>query len=233
MANQGGQDEEDKIHPLLQAIIPLARGIAATFGRYCEVVLHDLKNPSSSLVFKAGSVTNRDIGAPVTNLVLEALRQHGDGARDLIGYPSRTKDGKILKSSTIFIRDHNERIIGCMCINFDLTQFRLAGNILQEFCRMEDLAEAGFGRTQEQFARDINEVVDSVVESVLQEMGKPVAVMTKEDKVKVVGILDDRGIFLVKGAVDVVAQVLAVSKYTIYNYLEEVRALKGMKRGVL
>ena len=57
--------------------------------------------------------------------------------------------------------------------------------------------------------------------------------MTKEEKVKVVEMLDDRGIFLVKGAVDVVALALAVSKYTVYNYLEEARALKGNRRTIL
>ncbi|MGI6285540.1 helix-turn-helix transcriptional regulator [Neomoorella humiferrea] len=224
---------EAKIHPALEAMKPIAQGIAATFGKNCEVVLHDLSEPSRSLIFKAGSVTNREIGAPVTNLVLEALQRYGDATEDLIGYLNRTKDGKVLKSSTIFIRDDSGKIIGCLCINFDLTEFQVAKNILEEFCQLKDLAEAGFERTQEQFARDINEVVDNVVESVLQELGKPVPVMTKEEKVKAVEMLDDRGIFLVKGAVDVVAQALAVSKYTIYNYLEEARALKGNRRAVL
>ncbi|GEA19257.1 helix-turn-helix transcriptional regulator [Moorella sp. E306M] len=223
----------DQIHPALKAMKPIAQGIAATFGKNCEVVLHDLSEPSSSLIFKAGSVTNREIGAPVTNLVLEALQRYGDATEDLIGYLNRTKDGKVLKSSTIFIRDNSGKIIGCLCINFDLTEFQLAKNILEDFCQLKDLAEAGFERTQEQFARDINEVVDNVVENVLQELGKPVPVMTKEEKVKAVEMLDDRGIFLVKGAVDVVAQALAVSKYTIYNYLEEARALKGNRRAVL
>ena len=221
------------IHPALDALKPVARGIAATFGKNCEVVLHDLSDPSSSLVFKAGTVTNRDIGAPVTNLVLEALQRYGDATEDLIGYLNRTKDGKVLKSSTIFIRDNNSKIIGCLCINFDLTEFQLAKNILDDFCQLKDLTGTGFEHTQEQFARDINEVVDNVVEGVLQELGKPVPVMTKEEKVRAVEMLDDRGIFLVKGAVDVAAQALAVSKFTIYNYLEEARALKGNRRAVL
>ncbi|MGI6553539.1 MAG: helix-turn-helix transcriptional regulator [Bacillota bacterium] len=221
------------VHPALEPLKPIAQGIAATFGKNCEVVLHDLKDPSSSLIFKAGTVTNRDIGAPITNLVLEALRRHGDETEDLIGYRNRTKDGKTLKSSTIFIRDHNKKIVGCMCINFDLTEFNVIQSIMDEFCQLKDLAEAGYNRTEEQFAKDINEVVDAVVESVLQEFGKPVPVMTKEEKVKVVEMLDDRGIFLVKGAVDVVALALAVSKYTVYNYLEEARALKGNRRTTL
>lgn len=221
------------IHPALEALKPVARGIAMTLGKNCETVLHDLSDPSSSLVFKAGSVTNREIGAPVTNLVLEALQRYGDATEDLIGYLNRTKDGKVLKSSTIFIRDDSGKIIGCLCINFDLTEFQLARNILEDFCQLNDLTDAGFERTQEQFASDINEVVDAVVDSVIQDLGKPVPVMTREEKIRAVEMLDDRGIFLVKGAVDVVARALAVSKYTVYNYLEEARALKGNRRAIL
>jgi predicted transcriptional regulator YheO len=220
-------------HPALELMKPVAQGIAATFGKNCEVVLHDLKDPSSSLIFRAGTVTNREIGAPITNLVLEALKRHGDKTEDLIGYRNRTKDGKVLKSSTIFIRDDDNHIIGCMCINYDLTEFNLIQSIMDDACQLKDLAEVGYKRTEEQFARDINEVVDTVIESVLQELGKPVPMMTKDEKVKVVEMLDDRGIFLVKGAIDVVALALAVSKYTIYNYLEEARALKGNRRTTL
>ena len=81
-----------------------------------------------------------------------------------------------------FIQDHNKKIVGCMCINFDLTEFNVIQSIMDEFCQLKDLAEAGYNRTEEQFAKDINEVVDAVVESVLQEFGKPVPVMTKEEK---------------------------------------------------
>ncbi len=221
------------VHPALEPMKSVAHGIAATFGKNCEVVLHDLEYPSNSLIFKTGTVTNRGIGAPITNLVLRALRRHGNQTEDLIGYRNKTKDGKILKSSTIFIRDGNQKIVGCMCINFDLTEFNVIQSIVDEFCRLKDLGEEGYEHTEEQFAKDINEVVDNVVESVLREVGKPVPVMTKSEKVQVVEMLDDRGIFLVKGAVDVVALALAVSKYTVYNYLEEARALKGSRDAIL
>lgn len=223
-------DEREAIHPILDPIKPIAHSIATMFGKNCEVVLHDLKEPSNSMIYKAGAVTNREIGAPITNLVLEALQRHGHQTEDLIGYRNRTKDGKTLKSATIFIRDPDNKIVGCMCINFDLTEFNFMQGALDEFCQLKDLAGAGYNRTEETFAHDINEVVDTVVENVLQELGKPVPTMGKEEKVKAVRMLDERGIFLVKGAVDVVAIALAVSKYTVYNYLEEARAIKGSRR---
>lgn len=218
-----------KLHPKLEALKPVVKGIAATFGKNCEVVLHDLSRPESSLVMIEGSVTGRKPGAPITDLVLKHLRVSGDDTRDIIGYSTRTKDGKLLKASTIFIRDVSGKIIGCLCINYDLTDFITARQIIDNFCACSSNGSGSEGKNgyMETFAEDINEVVDAIVDDVINNMGVPVKFMQKDDKMRVVEVLDDRGVFLVKGVVDQVAMRLGVSRYTIYNYLEEIRALKN------
>ena len=69
----------------------------------------------------------------------------------------------------------------------------------------------------------INDVLSNIVNRTLDSKGKPVAFMSKEEKVNIVQILEDKGVFLIKGAVDYIAKVLCVSRYTIYNYLDEIR----------
>ena len=39
--------------------------------------------------------------------------------------------------------------------------------------------------------------------------------------------MDEKGIFLVKGAMDKVAELMGVSRVTIYSYLDEARGKKG------
>ena len=116
-------NSSNKYHPKLEALFPIASGIAETFGKNAEVVVHDLGKPENSLIFMAGNITGRKLGAPLTNLVLEAIKKSGDNASNLIGYQSTTKDGKMLKCSTIFVRDDQGKIIGCFCINLDITDF--------------------------------------------------------------------------------------------------------------
>lgn len=212
---------------LFEILKAVADGVQKTFGKNCEVVIHDLSKPENSMIYKAGDVTKRNIGAPITNLVLEALKRDGNNTPDLIGYKSFTKDGKNLKSSTIFIRNPQGEIIGCLCINYDLTEFQLAQQYLAEFTETYDLS--GEGREDEKFVQDIGEMVQAVLDNVLNKLGKPVVAMSKEDKVRAVEMLEEKGIFLVKGAVDIVAQALAVSKYTLYGYIEEVRGRKNSK----
>ena len=63
-----------------------------------------------------------------------------------------------------------------------------------------------------------------IVQSVLNNYPIPVKLMEKEDKLQIVKRLDEKGVFLVKGAIDHVATILGVSRYTIYNYLDETRS---------
>lgn len=205
----------------LAALIPFVKGVVATVGKNCEVVIHDLETPESSLVYVAGNVTNRSIGAPITNLVLETLRTTGDKSEDLIGYQTVTRDGKVLKSSTMFIRDMSGKITGCVCINIDLTEFLLCQKIISQFTEFP--GDKSSNVKNEFFARDVNEVIENLIKHVVDHSKLPVALMQKEDKIQIVHELDKKGVFLVKGSVEQVASMLGVSRYTVYNYLEEIR----------
>jgi len=214
---------EANIHPILLKLIPIAEGIAKTLGESCEVVIHDLKNPDRSLVYIAGNVTGRKLGAPLTNLSLQILQQKGNDAHDLFGYETTTKDGKILKSSTMFVRDDHGQVIGCMCINYQINNILTCIKILESFTKINISGH----ETKETFYLDVNEAMEEIVNGVLKEYHVPLSLMEKEHKVQVVRALEDKGVFLVKGAIEYVANVLGVSRYTIYNYLDEVRSHTG------
>jgi len=62
--------------------------------------------------------------------------------------------------------------------------------------------------------------LDTLIEQALSEIGKPVALMTKDDKVKVVQTLNQAGAFLITKSGDKVASILGISKFTLYNYMD-------------
>lgn len=221
-------EDRQETHPVLSILIPIATGIVQTFGKYCEVAVHDLRNPENSLIFVAGNITRRQKGAPITNIVLESIRKHGDNCPDLIGYKNITKEGKVLKSSTIFSRDDRGKIIGCLCINYDITELMVHKAHMEEFTSMGEMFQT-CSVGEEMFAADITEVLEGMIEQVIQNTSIPVPMMQKEDKIHVVRELDLKGVFMIKGAVDKVAAVLGVSRYTVYNYLEEDRSNRTNK----
>jgi VWFA-related protein len=77
--------------------------------------------------------------------------------------------------------------------------------------------------SEESYGSTVNEMLSSIVNKTLESVGKPVAFISKEEKVSIVQLLDEKGVFLIKGAIDYVAKVLCVSRYTVYNYLDEIR----------
>jgi len=53
--------------------------------------------------------------------------------------------------------------------------------------------------------------------------------MQKNDKLEVVKYLQKKGVFLVKGNIDKIANKLNVSRYTVYNYLSEIKPDNNIK----
>lgn len=203
---------------ILETLRALTPKLAAAIGDDVEVVLHDLRRPQASLVAIAGDVTGRKVGAPATDLVLRVMRQRPDD-EDLINYFTQTPEGKPLRSSTMFIRDEEGTIVGCLCINWDLTKWLVARHVIDGHCRTHPFDES----VAETFASDVEEMLSSTVEEAVEQEGVPVVLMKKADKLRTVRALDEQGIFLIKGAVEFVADALEVSRYTIYKYLDEVR----------
>lgn len=207
----------------LETLRPIAEGLAKTFGRRCEVTVHDFSNPQNSLVMIFGNVTGRREGAPLTDRLLKTIREEGDSARDLLNLRIRTRDGKLLNSSSIFIRNSHGRIVGSLGINYDLTDLETAIRILDD---LRTSPEPATEQTSVDFANDVEEILSHLIDSVVDQAGKPVPLMSREDKLELIRALDGKGVFLIKKAVEEVSSRLGISRYTVYNYLEEVRATK-------
>ena len=221
----------EKIHNDLKKFIPLVKTIAQMFGKNCEVLLHDLSRPRNSIVeIENGHVTGRKIGGPITDFALSIWRKGGYGKKKedkITNYRTKTKDGKILRSSTVFIRDNQKKIIGCLCINYDLTEYLMFNRIVEELCTTVDLDKAQ--EETETFSSDVDEVLKNIIDQAIEKIGKPVHLMQKEDKLRVAKTVDEKGGFLIKGAINQIANELSISRYTVYNYIEELKS-KNKKR---
>lgn len=219
-----------KKNPDLEKYIPLIKTIAEMFGKNCEVLIHDFSNPQHSIVvIENGHVTGRKIGDPITDLALSIWKgnDYENKKTDrIVNYKTKSKDGKILKSSTVFIRNNQKKIIGCICINYDITVHSMFHKVMGEFCTTVDLDKEKSEKGIETFTSDVNEVLKNIIQESIEKIGKPVSLMQKEDKLKVVKIADEKGVFLIKEAVTQLAKEINVSQFTVYNYLKEVKASK-------
>ena len=117
---------------LLKSYIPIADFIGDVFGSDCEVILYDVRNKENSIFFiKNNSISGRNIGDPMTKTSLKLLEENAFHEKGYITrYPGKTKDGKILRSSTLFIKNQLEEVIGLMTINIHISNLINAANAL-------------------------------------------------------------------------------------------------------
>ena len=64
--------------------------------------------------------------------------------------------------------------------------------------------------------------LDRLIDTVESELGGPLPSLSREDKQKAVRLLDDRGAFILRRAVEDVADAMGVSRITVYNYLNAI-----------
>ena len=201
---------------LLNFVSRLSDGLGQALGKHCEIVVHDFASPENSIIAIAnGSLTGRQVGDTLDALGFQLLKNHPPS--DLLNYRTKTKDGKDLRSSSIFLRDDDGHIFGALCINVDITGLLKAQEWLQE--------ALGTANTtiDERFEHSVDEVLETLLQNAVSSVGKKIPDMTREDKITIVAYLESRGAFLIRYSVERLAELLGMTKYTIYNYLDEIR----------
>lgn len=202
----------------LELLTQMAHGIAAQFGTNCEVVLHDLsanRLESSIVYIENGHVSNRKLGDGPSHVVLEAMKGDVSKLSDHLGYLTQTKDGRILKSSTLYIRDQKNVITHILAINYDITGLMMADNSLKALIGSGDKEDE-----PEKITNNVNELLEDLIEQSVKKIGKPVAFMSKEEKTAAIQFLNDSGAFLITKSGDKVSKYFGISKYTLYSYID-------------
>lgn len=214
------------IRSTLQPYVPLADMLVRTFGKGCEVVLHDLTDPQHSVVYVANNtVTGRQVGESFNSLVDQVLLSPDLKENSVSNYYFHTKDGnggKLIRSSTLLIRRSDGSLDGALCINLDTEPFTNMIEFLKEYLpeHTEKLSPStGTDISQINEEDNVSVMVSSLIDHILSDISSD---STREERVEKIRFMENKGIFLMKGSVEQVADKMGVNKVTIYSYLDEV-----------
>lgn len=192
----------------------LAKGIADTFGKQCETLIHDMTMKGHPIVaIYNGEVTGREVGSIVD--VLGSTRDVNEVLTDVdfVNHLAVRPDGQQIKSSTFqFSGDGYKYAIG---INFDFTDLIQANKMLI------NLMNVG-GDLQHAIWQAGEGMLSSLFEESVALVGKPIEEMNKRDRIKLIRLLKQKNVFEIHKSVPYVSDKLNVSRYTIYNYLKEI-----------
>ena len=197
----------------------LAQAIAAHYGKSCEVAVHDLTGENaadSSIIFiENGEVTGRKVGDGASAVVLEELSAAENDRENRVGYFTRTSDGKVLKSTTVYIRDESGKVAAIFSINHDITALSVAAASLTELTAPATACEP------ERITPHVGELLDELLWKSTELIGKPVSLMNKDDKQRAIRYLNSKGALLITKSGDKIAKYFGISKFTLYSYLTD------------
>jgi predicted transcriptional regulator YheO len=200
----------------------LADFISALMGVDSEIAIHDLSDPSCSLkVIRNGALSGRDVGSPATDLALRMAQEctGQDTPSCRLNYRSKTRDGVLLRSSTLVIKDKSGKVVSMLCVNSDDSRYLRAMEALQALLP----AELSDELHQENLSASVDDVGVEIMQGVLAAYGVDPVRMSSDEKAQVVSDLDQRGLFNIRGFVGKAAVALDISEPTLYRYLKQSR----------
>ena len=195
----------------LQTYAPIGEAIARLFHPYAEVAVHDLA--TDRILALWNPLSRRKVGDPA---LLSELPEN-IGELGVYGpYAKVLPDGRNLTSVSAVLTDANGVRRGLLCVNFDRSPLDGVAELLSRF------AAPVAPRPPELFSRDWREQIALVIDEECRARHLRRDQLTREDRLALVRLLNEQGLFATRQAASHAALALGVSRATVYSLLKEV-----------
>lgn len=197
----------------LKKHLSFVQGIVDLFYPFVEGSVHDLKSGTLEAIFN--NISKRQVGEPTP------LKELNVNIDQLLPYfPPYYKfnwDGRKLKCISITIRNDQNVPIGLICFNFDVSIFQDLDSKLSVLLQLKGEAENPI----ELFGENWQAQIHSQIDQYLSEKKLVLHRLTRKEKKELIQFLYRKGIFNYKNAAPFVAELLGISRASLYNYLKD------------
>ena len=188
----------------------VAEAVSVLLFPHAEVVIHDLKTGSIAAIFN--NLSKRAVG---DESLLDEIKNLSESQDVFPPYFKTNWDGRKMKSVTAVLRDETGKPMGLMCINLDISKWeemhRFILDLIKPTTEMPDFL----------FKNDWREKINIYVSTYLKQHALRLESLNKAEKQKLLFALHKEGAFETKNAASYIADVLQISRATVYNYLKE------------
>lgn len=189
-------------------------------GPDSEIVLHDLSlNLEHTIVdIRNSYITGRKLGDSIERCIGMELTRGGLNNGDRYNYITHTRDAKLLRSSSAFFRDEDGKVVAALSISTNITESIKFENYLHKHNHYSSEPATDTG-----YPGGVKQLLEHFIQEGQHLVGKPVSLMSREDKMTVIKYLDDVGAFLITKSGDRICEFLGISRYSLYHYLDSMR----------
>ncbi|WP_394903305.1 helix-turn-helix transcriptional regulator [Clostridium butyricum] len=205
-------------YAILDSYKSVLDGLSTYLGEGFEFVLHSLEDlDSSAIKVVNGYFSKRSEGAPITDFamkMLKEIKQSGNNHKNMV-YINRNRGKTPIKSATLPITGHNDQIIGLLCINFYLSIS--LNSFLEGFFKIDN--NDNIHPVVENYSTNSEDLIISSLEEAKDEVLNNSEITALNKNKSIIALLNERGIFELKDAVNIVANELKISKNTVYLHI--------------
>lgn len=192
----------------LELYKPVAEAISLLLSPHVEVVVHDFKTKCIAAIFN--NFSKRKVGD-------ESLLDERATQEVFAPYFKINWDGRKVKAVSAVLKNRAGDPIGLLCITLDISKWEQMHHFILE------LIESKVEKPDFLFKNDWREKINVYVSTSLKERGLCLRSLDRAEKQKLILELWKEGAFETKNAASYVADVLQISRATVYNYLKEKR----------
>lgn len=206
---------------LKNRLIQIAKAISLSLGDQCEAVVHD---KDRRIAFIAnGYISGRQAGQVMEESVFECFRDMTKANGGTAIRLTSKENGELHKSTTMMFYDENGDYEAMLCFTINLTDMNQARKLLDSIMNVLPFEEGEAPGTD----LSISDYTNLVISDIIKNVGKPSTLGSKEIKLRIIRMLEEKGVFQLKDSVPQVCELLGISQATLYNYLREVRTQGG------
>ena len=211
----------DEDRECLNNYFRLADTLADLIGPYCEVVIHSFESLENSVVkIVNGHHTGREIGSPITDLGLRMWSKfEKTGEVSPKSYFTNAADGSLLKSTTCVLAGPQQKPIGMLCINMNLSfPFPEIVKTLMPTCNVSQTL------VSETFSKSANDVIQQALTAAIKEVEQDETISCKSRNKAIIRCLFDNGVFELKETTTQVSEQLGISRQAVYKFIREFKS---------
>jgi predicted transcriptional regulator YheO len=207
-------------YQILESYKILAEGLADYLGDGYEIVVQSLGNLEHSVIkILNGSHTGRKEGSPITDLGLTMVKNMSEpGAPKHMTYFNKTPKCEPLKSCSIAITGEKGNIIGLLCLNFYVNT-PLSDIITRLVPNNTSSPNTSYA---ESFVEDVDELLKISLKEASDLVYNDRSIATSNKNKEIISILNDKGIFNFKDSVVKIADMMGISKNTVYMHIRNI-----------
>ena len=212
----------------IKKYIDLSDFLGTVLGPDYEIIVYDLKQ---ILYIINGNISGRKSG-DLLSPTMKSILQREESAKEewQANYRALSANGKILRCSTLFIKDESGKTVGGVNINFDDNRYKELSNLIFSLCHPDHYVSKNISieikgnDEQTFFSENISNTIDEILNRINKSL--PFSDLSHSEKLDIIRQLYQKGIFSMKGAIKTVGNRLSCSPASMYRYLNIVKKEK-------